>query len=175
MANRELSFSLGIPANPVTAFADPDIATEFLRIYLALNSVAFKLDEYTNALDLDVTERAYYLPAMYNRTRFTERIYVKANVDLPANSLVAFDSTGALLAVSGTNKARGIVLQDTATGNYAPIALRGVIPNFIALVPGSTYYLSTTPGVITAVQPSTVQRIGYALPSGSELYFNPEL
>ena len=168
MTIRELSFNLGIGTSPQLVDASPDLQSEMYKIYNALNTLGFKLDEYTGAINAPVADRPYIPPSAASRDAYISRIYVLTSTALTAKTLVNIYSGGLRASVVGTYQAHGIVLEDTAAGNYAPVAMRGVIGGFVGLTVGAPYYASATPGAIQSG--STAQKIGFAI-SATELGF----
>lgn len=168
MTIRELSFNLGIGTTPQATDVSPEMAAELYKIYNAINTLGLKLDEYTGAINAPVADRPYILPASASRDAYVSRFYVLTSVDITSKTLVNIYSGGIRAAVVGTYQAHGIVLEDTAAGNYAPVAMRGVIGGFIGLTVGAPYYCSATPGAIQSG--STAQKIGFAI-SATELGF----
>ena len=166
-ALREFSFNLGIGATPQASDVNPDVAAELYRIYNAINTLGLKLDEYTGAINAPVADRPYILPSVASRDAYINRIYVLTTTALTAKTVVNIYSGGLRAAVSGTYPAHGIVLEDTAAGNYAPVSLRGVIGGFVGLTVGGSYFASATPGAISS---SGTQKIGFAI-SSTELGF----
>lgn len=164
---RELSFNLGIGSTPQAADVGPDMLAELYRIYNALNTLGFKLDEYTGAINAPVADRPYIPPSFASRDAYVSRFYVLTANAITAKTLVNIYSGGVRAAVSGTYPAHGIVLEDTAAGNYAPVAMRGVIGGFVGLTVGGSYFTSASAGAISS---SGTQKIGFAV-STTELGF----
>jgi hypothetical protein len=94
-----------------------------------------------------------------------------------------FTSTGAARvrkanATDTTKPANAFVTAATSSGAQAPVGFDGhVISGLSGLTPGTTYWLDTTGGAITATPPSGdgngVQEIGVAL-SATTLLFHPK-
>lgn len=168
-APKELSFNLGIGAAFTGSIQDQEVAAEMYRIYNALNTLASKLDEYSGALSANVADRAY-LPSSYTvKIGGITRLYKQTASALAVGTVVNIFSGGCRAALHGSFKAHAIVLEDTAAGNYAPVALMAVLPGFVALTPGADYFLSnSTPGAITGA--GGTQKVGFAV-SPTELAF----
>jgi hypothetical protein len=81
-------------------------------------------------------------------------------------------------ATDTTKPANAFVAATTILGAQAPVSFVGaIITDLVGLTPGTTYYLDTTGGAITAVPPSGagngVQEVGVAL-SSTTLLFHPK-
>lgn len=163
MANRELSFNLGAASSSAAIVEDKEVAAELVRLYNALNIIAFKLDEYTGALQAAPADRPYQPASVVSRATYMNRAYMYSAGALAAKTLVNISPSGLVAADVDINRAHAIVLEDTAAGDYAPITLQGVVSGFVGLTVGSPYYLSSTPGAIQIG--ATAQKIGFALTS----------
>jgi hypothetical protein len=177
---RELSFSLSIGSTPLTEPEDQEMAAELFRIYQAINSLATQVDTATGGLAIAAADRPYVLPSTASKEANMSRGYGKATVDLTIGEIVHFNSAGELVKAQATGthllKGQGIVLENTVTDGYAPIAYRGIIKAFVGLTVGNYYFLSLTAGAISNAAPTagnTLQYLGYAV-SSTELYFCPE-
>jgi hypothetical protein len=169
MANRELSFNLGAGVSSSSAVEDPEVAAELLKLYNALNTIAFKLDEYTGAINAAPADRPYISASVACRAAYINRIYKYTAGALTARTLVNIDSSGNIVAADiDVNRAHAIVMEDTAADSYAPITLGGIVGGFVGLTPGAYYYLSTTAGAIQLGV--TAQKVGFAV-SSTELAF----
>jgi len=73
-------------------------------------------------------------------------------------------------------RAHGFVKAGVSSGATATVYLTGINPQLTGLTPGTTYYLSTTAGGITATAPAAsgniVQEVGCSL-SATEISFYP--
>jgi len=167
-AIKELSFNLGIGANAAASIEDPEAAAEFLKLYNAINTLATKLDEYTGSLTITPADRPYIPVSQVHRAKYVNRLYYPAPSALTAKTIVNIYSGGVRAAQAGTYVAHGVVLEDTAAGDYAPVTLMGVIGGFVGLTVGAYYYLSSTAGAITAT--SGTQKLGFAV-STTDLAF----
>lgn len=177
---KELSFSTGIGATPLTEPEDAEMANELFRIYQALNVLAYQIDSATGGLAAPLADRNYIIPSVASKEANMSRCYGLATVALTAGEIVHFNSAGQLVKAQSTTthllKGQAVVLVSTALGAYAPLSLRGVVKLYAGLNPGTYYKLSTTAGGISAIDPAatnTLQYLGFAL-SPSELYFCPE-
>jgi hypothetical protein len=165
---KELSFNLGLSASTTANVQDPEVATELLKLYNAINNLAYKVDEYTGSLIAPPTDRPYIPTSTVNRSRYISKAYILTTSALAARTVVNIYSGGLRAGVVTTYPAHAIVLEDTAANDYAPIALQGVVGGFVGLTVGAPYYLSATPGTIQSA--ATAQKIGFAL-SATELAF----
>lgn len=175
---RELSFQLGIGTSASSAIEDSEVTAELNKLYNALNLIAYKLDEYTGSIPAAVDDRAYVNPVIINRAGYTNRLYGKATVSLVTGALVKFNSSGELEFATSSGGVHGIVLEDTAATNYAPIAVNAVVNAFAGLMAGNYYAVSTTvPGGImlaSSVPSGQIRRIvGFAINS-TTLAFYPD-
>lgn len=178
---KELSFSLGIGATPLSEPEDLEMANELFRIYQALNVLASQLDTATGGLAAPAAERYAILASTASKEANMCRGYGYATVDLTAGEIVHFNSSGQLVKANATGtgaalKGQAAVLTNTITGDYAPLAFRGVLRLYAGLTAGAYYHLSVVAGGISISAPAagnTLQYLGFAL-SASELYFCPE-
>lgn len=165
-AKRDLSFQLGIGTSPSALIEDPELAAELLKIYNAVNLLAYKLDEYTGSISAPVGDRPYLKPVNANRAAGVNRLYAEATVDLVAGAIVAYNSSGKLVKSTPALGAQGVVLENTSTGNFAPIAVNAVLNYYTGLIAGNYYYVSpSVPGGITNVAPVAGSRrlVGFAV------------
>ena len=177
MSKKDLSFQLGLGNSPSGNIEDQEVVAELFKVYNAVNLLASKLDQYTGALSDPVGDRPYIKPVAVSKAANVNKIYAEAAVDLVSLTLVSINSAGRLVKATPALRARGIVLENTSTGNFAPVAFNAVLDGFVGLTAGSTYYLSAaTAGGITATAPAagSIQRIGFAVNS-TTLAFYPEL
>lgn len=182
MANRELSFSLGIGTSPLYDNPeDQELNAELLRVYQAVNTLALQLDSATNGITAAASDRGYILASAASKEAQISRIYCQCGVAITAGELLHVGANyvvnKAQSNVTHNLKAQAIALQSGSAGAWIPVALRGVCRLFVGLTAGQDYFLSTTAGAITSLLPgtgNTVQYIGFALSTG-ELYFNPEI
>lgn len=177
------SINLGLPQGPETT--DMLLYAELSRIYNAINILAQSIDVYTGGLNPDSTEWSAQNNISTIRTQNILRTYCKANEDIASGALVCFvNGTTELLAVNAdatddTKPARGYCSAGAINaGEFGQFTLGNSLhPSISGLTYGTKYYLSTTPGLITATEPTDpgnlVQVIGFAL-SPTELFFCPE-
>lgn len=153
--------NLGIPKFPSTQ--DPILASEFLRLYNAINIMATTLDTMQCRIPV-VFKEAVALGAMVN-------IYP--------------DTAGTgLFARQAINTSMGMMAHgycpenDVQIDDVGEIIAMGIHPFITGLTPGTTYYLSGTAGIVTPSKPvgagRIVQPIGFAT-SSTQLFVNPNL
>jgi len=176
MANRELSFNLGLSSSPSSNIEDSEIYAELQRLYQAVNLLAAKLDEYTGVIPEAVANRPYVNPTRVNRAFGMTRFYAEAAVDLVKGTIVSLGTDGLLVKALPSKATVFIVLEDTAAGNHAPAARHAVVDGFVGLTPGTSYVNSTTAGAIaTSVATGNTRRyLGIALNS-TTFYFCPDI
>lgn len=107
----------------------------------------------------------------------------EASESLAGPSVVAyFDEAGANKvrnadATAEGKEADGFVLDSATSGSSAKVFNEGTVTGLSGLTPGARYYLSTTPGQITATAPTgsgnVVQYLGKAI-SATELVWEPD-
>lgn len=158
--------------------------------YLRLNSGAFAEEEATVAstgvsdagkiIALDANGRLdnSVLPVGVGLDTKT----LEASESISAANLVnIFTSSGQAKirkadASSAGKEANGYVLTSVTSGQNGLVYFEQIITGLSGLTPGATYFLSTTPGEVTATPPSgsgnIVQEIGKAI-SETELQFMP--
>jgi hypothetical protein len=187
MANKEVSFNLGIGSSPETE--DEKIFPELVRIYNAINSLAVQLDSYTGSMALKQEDRGTPAssPAKTIKSQNTNRLYAVASEDLDVGDIVA------LYNDAGTYKFRkatanltppypywgvGAVTKAYSTGAQVEAFTFGLIDCYSGLTAGAAYFLSNAAPSsalnITTTVPGAVwtQYIGIAL-SGGALFLNP--
>lgn len=173
---RELSFQLGIGTSYSGAVADPEAAAEFTKLYNALNLVAYKLDEYTGAIAAPTGDRPYLNPQTVNKAAGVNRLYGEATVALVTGTIVNFTVDGKLEKATVANGAHCIVLEDTALGDFAPVARNAVLNAFAGLTPGKIYYQSPTVAggiTLTISAGQTKRAVGFAI-NYTTLAFYPD-
>lgn len=168
--NRGFSTNLGLPAQPLTQNAE--LWTELLRIYNGMRALAFNLDTYTGAQGepADVFSELGITRCLIG---LNSRIYIEAGEAIAPGETVGLNGAGlAFRADDGVYFAIGFCTNDAsvAIGEFVEIQQLGIFP-VGGLTPGSKYYQSTTPGLITAGV--TSQCVGYAINS-TTLYFSPQ-
>lgn len=175
MSSRELSFSLGIGPHYLGDIQDQEIALEFQRLYLAVNTLATKLDEYTGSIPYNLADRAFISPQQANRAFGINRFYGYATADLLRGTIAYFNSSGQLAKAdsdaAASARALVIVLEDTALGNYAPVARQAVLGGFAGLTAGSNYYVSSTAGGISTSAGTHGDSIGFAVNSTTLAFY----
>lgn len=169
--NQQFGTNLGMPALPDTD--DPKLFAALLPLHTAARNLALSLDNSTG--------RTFVAPEEYGNvspyTNIASNIlYVQFSEDVEAGHMITFHSVaGVLLGKKAVGPAletlaRGFSLSKRLAGETGPVGLFGLDPYITGLTPGTAYYLSNTPGVIS----STVgnQYIGFAL-AEDKLWFAP--
>ena len=115
------------------------------------------------------------------------------NIDVPGTAGVSFtagelayisDGSGALVAGSwyktdadftyaSTTPQIGFAVNDTTAGNTGSFRLVGRMTGLTGLSPGSTYYISATPGALTSSAPTNTRLVGEADTSTSLVFGMP--
>lgn len=157
----------------------PGIWADNLYLRNALTAMQGALDEYTGALPVDSQYQPQTPPSQSVRVGQISRVYIPAVVALTYGQLVRISGIGAVLADATVPSkfAQGFVSASAGAnpGDTVEITLLGNV-NITGLGLGVVYYLSTTPGAVSSVAPSTpgqiLQQIGFAT-SPTSLWFNP--
>jgi hypothetical protein len=121
----------------------------------------------------------------YPQLRAAARLDIPALVDLTAGDMVNIVTSGGVSkaqranATDASRPADGFVAAAHVAGSIAAVfALTGLHLNVSGLTPGTTYFLATADGAITATAPSgsgnLVQVVGKAL-SATALMFLPQI
>lgn len=179
----QLSVNTGLPAIPDTP--DPVLFREMVRIYNAVNAIAFALDAYTGALPA--------LPAEFADVGLSDilvqnisRFYPIFDDTVVAGAMCHVYNVAGVLharlasALDDTKPARGFATAAVTATNRGELILLGRNSYLSGLTPGDLYYLSevSLTGQITNAAPATsgnlVQPVGYAL-SDTSIWFNPTL
>ena len=177
MANvNSYTSNLGLDIMPITQ--DPKVLPDMIRVYNAIKLLASNLDIYSGAQG---ESSEYWGQAGITRLLITNlcRLYVPASETIKAGMIVnLYNSSGNLTARkavdSPSNKSDPYYPQNAfalsnSVGGQVEVALMGVNTAYSGLVPGTTYYTSTTPGNITAAGNITyhLNVVGTALNSTS--------
>jgi len=171
MSSYRSSVDLGLPVLPIVT--TPELATEFLRVYNALRSLASALDAYTGALSPE-TEYWAQLKSGRNLLGNLGKLYYPTYEALVVGSLVGFYNDAGTVKCrksDGTYLCRGFVTAVYAAGDVAEITVLGMMPQFSVgtLTPGATYYQGATAGTLSA---SGSRAIGFAV-DDQNLFFHP--
>jgi hypothetical protein len=173
----EISTNLGLPATPFVT--DPEMFSEFTKVYNAVRNLAKSLDAYTGIVG---EEQAYWGEAGTTRCTIglNSKIYVTAGETISYGSLVGIKSDGkAWKGQDGVVKCIGFstAVSDVTAGSPVEIQLIGMFPTLPAatLTAGSFYYQSSTAGLIglSGSAPTWGQIVGFAI-SDTKLFFNPQ-
>lgn len=183
MAQRtDSSINLGIGVQPDTV--NPELFRELYPIYNALRALSYALDTYTGTIIPDEAEWPLLPLQSTNRQANISVIYVKAFENISSGALCKLTvDSGELVAINANATTGDEVHCFNAGGVTAGSFGRFYQPNCIhggysGLTIGTTYWLSTTDGALTATMPTTTghiqQKVGYAL-STTELFFCPPI
>jgi hypothetical protein len=177
MANKEVSFNLGLGATPETQ--DEKLYPELVRTYNSVNALATQLDKYCGRDSVRQADRSssVYTPAKTHMAKYMNRIFLPTSVDIAAGLCVnIFNSAGvptARLSQPSTGRyVMGWVEASTVAGEYAEIFTSGLADVFTGLVIGRHYYCAAN-GLITSIAPAPPaerQVVGMAVTGGILLF-----
>ena len=172
----QYSTDLGLSALPeINQSKNPEVYVELLRMRNAFKLLQGALDTYTGALSEDQQYWNQATPATTTRVQNIARVYLQAAEDIGLAQVVTLIASGTTSVVykADATAAGKLVRAFCSTpngvtaGSFGEFILYGINPFYSGLTPGSTYYLSTTPGLISVSPPSTlgniVQKVGYAI------------
>ena len=174
---------LRLPANPETE--DPAMYGQLSLLYNACRQLQIGLTDYAGIGQKEVTTWSQLSPLDTIKFQNLGRIYVQAGENIVLGDIVNFYDQGAgVLGVRKANASSGTprpahgycsTIGGIPVGTFGEcIAGVGLCSFITGMALGVTYYLSTTPGIITNAKPATPnlqQPVGYAL-GGSLLMFN---
>jgi type II secretory pathway pseudopilin PulG len=155
---------------------DLQTKAELNQVYNALRNLALQLDAYTGALSPVKSEWGIQdFGTILGANAF--KIYVQATVAIPYGAAVNFYNSGGLRArlasaASPTTRASAFCSISTGvnSGDFGEfICGPGVISGILGMTPGTSYYLSDTPGVLSAAPGTNPQRLGIALDASTFL------
>lgn len=165
------SINLGLPAIPEVE--DQNLYMALLPIYSALRNVMGALDQYTGNGFLSSSEFSQVAATGQANVQKISVIFVKLTEDVSIGHMINLWNSGGLRArkaTSGSTRCHGFAAATGKTGETIPVSLFGLCSSVSGLTPGSEYYLSTTPGLVTTTV--TAQRVGIAL-APTQLWFTP--
>lgn len=181
----ESPIDMGLPQVPQNV--PPELFTEFVTIYNALQALQRGINQYVGVIAWPEGEWAQLTPADTILSQNQHRLYITATETLPFGALVnLWNDSGFLkgrLANATNNLKPCQAICNTVGGILAGtpgevILMSGLSLGVSSLLPGTRYFLSTVPGVVTNSPPSAAgnieQSIGVAL-SGNILYFQANL
>jgi hypothetical protein len=181
-------YSTNLGLSPVPEFPQsqhPQVWADLLRIRNAIKVLQGALDSYTGSQPPQIAAWASIGATAVQLAKLTP-VYVITSETIGYGNVVAlYNVSGTLTArkadaTDATKPVRAICVTagGVSSGTYGQFVLLGAPAVFTGLTPGSTYYLSTTPGLLTAIAPATVgnivQVVGFALDSHT-LWFNPSM
>ena len=181
-SNKRSSINLGLPPSPETTNAE--ILPEMIRIYNAINILSEATDTYTGSVVPESNLWSSIPYAESYRSQNSDVLFIKAFEDIPYGAVCNLSNNSGELVASlsdatdGTKPCKAINTGgDITAGDTGRFNLAGALVSvFSGLTIGATYYLATTPGLVTAVAPTisgnVVQTLGYAL-SPTQLMFLP--
>lgn len=186
MAGSSPSFSvdLGLSRTPNTN--DPVLYGELLQVYNALQNLALAMDYNTGASLPTSAEMQQLLANNSVLVGRLARVYAQASETIAAGAIINLTWDGAHHRIRNANGSNGVEYRcmgfnpggAIAAGNYAEIQLMGLCAVYGGLSVGTTYYMSPTPGLITASPPASgshlIQPVGVAI-HPNMIYFNPSL
>lgn len=178
------SVDLGLSRQPDTT--DPVLFPELMKIYNALQNLALAMDYNTGASIPTAAEMQQLLANNSVLVGRQSRLFCKATETISAGAIVDFTFDGTMHNVRLANATNGVERRcrgfnpgaTVAAGNYAEMQLMGLCTVYAGLTVGTTYYLSTTPGVISTAPPANgshlIQPVGFAL-HPNMIFFTPSL
>lgn len=181
-----LSFNLGLPEQPETN--NNELYNELIKIYGAVRSLAYILDSYTGALPLDESSPNSLALSESHRSNRVQKLYLEATENISFGHVVKFVTSGPEVKIAKAVNTDGITgyvvaycsaLTGITSGTKGEITMGPCLhPFFTGLTPGSVYYLSEGPGLLTATVPTVpgrlIQPVGICLKADT-LFFNPKL
>lgn len=181
MTSQRFSTNLGLSVFPeIDVSQHKSIFNDALRVRQAIQVLQGALDKYTGALGPEKAIWNQLDVIAYNRVADISRVYVKASEAIVAGAMVnLYNNTGTLnarnaSAAAAGKPARAFASYAVAAGDFGEFVLLGINPIIAGMTPGTVYYLSNTPGAISASAGTVSQKIGFAV-APTKLQFNPEL
>ena len=171
------SINTGLPNIPDPP--EPEFFAEFTRVYNAIRNLTIAIDSYTGAIPAEAANFSQTPVTSSVISQNSLRVYVPFGVTIAFGQMVNLYNSGGLTArLAAANvgglQAHGWCSIPATAGSYGEIMLGGLCRGVIGLTPGLTYYLSNTPGAISATAGTVSQKLGYSL-GASELFFQPTL
>lgn len=176
MAYGNSKILLGLPSLPNDQI-DPKFWSEFQLVYTAIKNLLNGVSEFGGIDPPDALEVASMDPTKYLLGANVGRWYPTTDVAITRGQLVRAtnvsganrvdlaDAAGGLL----NGPAIGVANETKGAGQKIEILTGGVTDAIGGMVPGTLYYLSTTPGAIQNLRPVTpgegIQPVGWAMTS----------
>lgn len=177
--------NLYLPQTPETP--NPELFPEVAKIYAALRNLQIAITQYAGVGQKEVSSWPSVQPTDTIVLQNLTRLYVKATEMIPLGNTVNLYNDGAgNLVARRANATSGTAYQAHAfcttlggitAGQYGEVMLGGLCTFITGLSIGTTYYQSTTAGIIVNVKPSSpnmIQPVGYAI-GASQLFWNPQM
>jgi hypothetical protein len=175
---------LRLPQTPEN-ITDPAMYGQIAGIYNSLRQLQIGITQLTGAVQQDASSWSALLPTDSILIQNTNRLYVQATEQINAGAMVNLYSNGGAEVVARNANTAGSLQCHAFCSTGAGIApnaygeviiLQGLCTYVNSMTPGTVYYLSGTPGVISNAKPGSglIQAVGIALTAGI-LYFCPVL
>lgn len=168
-----MRFSTQLYTQQVSDVKDLQTKQEINQIYSALRNLADQLDKATGSLSPVKTDwSAQKFSSILGGNSY--KIYVKAAVPIAYGQVVNFYNNAGVLnarlasAATTATRATGIcnIPGGIASGDFGEFLCGpGICTGISGMTPGTAYYLSDTPGTISAAAGTNPQRLGIALDS----------
>jgi hypothetical protein len=168
---QQFSTNLSMPALPETE--DPKLFASLLPLHNAMRNLAINLDTSTGRTFVPPDEYSKVSPYVNIASNV---LYVLFSEDVLAGHLITFaDVSGTLVGKKATGPvqadfARAFSMSERSAGEVGPVGLFGLDPYINGLTPGTPYYLSSTPGLLSPS--SGYHYVGVAL-APDKLWFSP--
>jgi hypothetical protein len=170
---------IGLPNLPDENM-DKKMWGEFLTVYRAIQNLLSGVSVNTGIDAPDDLERSSMDPTKYLLGANSQQWYPTANVAISRGQLVTTSNGGLpanfvniAVATAGGTQAIGIADETKGAGQNIRIITGGLTTAISGMVPGTLYYLSTTPGAVQNLRPvvpgQIVQPVGWAITSNQML------
>lgn len=183
-AQQQWSVDLALGRTPEVD--DPKMFQELLKVYNALTNLAQALDFNVGASLPSQEEMAVLLANNSVLVGRQSRVFAKALEPIPAGAVVNLQWSGSFHQVSLANATNGVERRArgfnpaaaVTTGQFMEVQLLGLCTAYGGLTVDTTYYTSTTAGIITATPPNSgshlIQPVGFAI-HPNMIFFNPSI
>lgn len=174
MYNSRIAVSIGEVANP----SDTKLTPDFQLMYNAVHQLRRAIEAYAGITIYAATEQPSIAETLVVGN--PSRVFLVAGEALVANQIVSIDAAGTVFKANATSGAvrtsHGFVTKSYAAGAIVEVTLFGAHFGIAGLTPGTWYYQSATPGVISngisGPAGTLKQTVGYAI-SATVLMFIP--
>lgn len=181
-------FDVRLPITPENVDDNPIMYAELSKIYNAIRTLQAALTLYTGASMQDASVWSLLTPAQTILAQNLNRLYVQAGETVLFGDMInLYDLGGGILGARKANAASGTPRPCFAwcstpggitSGSYGEVICGPGLCNGVSgMTIGTTYYLSTTAGIITngkPASPNLLEPIGFAVATNL-LYFMPAL